>query len=84
MNDMGRNLVIDTVRHVDWTGQRKCYTVVVIVVVHKRTKTIRDYVGLHAYIDVSGHRSKIKWRSAPSPIDTWENLTHKINPGLIS
>jgi hypothetical protein len=37
MNDMGRNLVIDTVRHVDWTGQRKCYTVVVvIVVVHKR------------------------------------------------
>lgn len=34
---MGRNLVIDTVRHVDWTGQRKCYTVVVvIVVVHKR------------------------------------------------
>lgn len=27
-----------------------------------------------AYIDVSGHRSKIKCRSSPSPTDSWENL----------
>lgn len=26
------------------------------------------------YIDVSGHRSKIKCRSSPSPTDSWENL----------
>lgn len=33
---------------------------------------------ISTYIDDSGHLSKIKWRSFPSPTDSWANLEYEM------
>ena len=41
-------------------------------------KIIRRSWVFFTYTAVSGHLSKIKWRSSPSPTDTWPNLPSEI------